>query len=137
MFSYNVYNIKLHTTLGGTYKMSDNLSDNQCEACHVDATRLTQEECDHYLSSLSGWEVYNDNNILKLKKKFTFKNYRQAWQFVDTISTLAEEAFHHPTLILSWGKVNVCWWSHSIKGLHKNDFIMAKKTENAFIEKDQ
>ncbi len=39
---------------------------------------------------------------------------------------------HHPEIILEWGKVTVSWWSHKIKGLHKNDFICASKTDNLF-----
>jgi len=28
--------------------------------------------------------------------------------------------------------VTVTWWTHSIKGLHLNDFIMAAKTEGLY-----
>ena len=44
----------------------------------------------------------------------------------------AEEEDHHPEIILEWGKVTVTWWSHKIKGLHKNDFICASKTDALF-----
>ncbi|MDF3015185.1 MAG: pterin-4-alpha-carbinolamine dehydratase, partial [Thermomicrobiales bacterium] len=42
---------------------------------------------------------------------------------------LAEEEGHHPALLTEWGKVTVSWWSHKIRGLHRNDFIMAAKTD--------
>ena len=49
--------------------------------------------------------------------------------FSNKLADLAEEEFHHPGIFTEWGKVTVTWWSHSIKGLHKNDFIMAAKTD--------
>ncbi len=35
-------------------------------------------------------------------------------------------------LLTEWDSVEVSWWSHKIKGLHKNDFIMAAKTDALF-----
>jgi 4a-hydroxytetrahydrobiopterin dehydratase len=32
-------------------------------------------------------------------------------------------------LVTEWGKVTVSWWTHAIAGLHKNDYIMAAKTD--------
>ena len=46
------------------------------------------------------------------------------------VGAIAEEVGHHPALLTEWGKVTVTWWSHSIKGLHRNDFIMAARTDD-------
>ena len=54
--------------------------------------------------------------------------------FVNKVADLAEEEDHHPEIVLEWGKVTVNWWSHKIKGLHKNDFIAAAKTDALFSE---
>ena len=35
-------------------------------------------------------------------------------------------------ILTEWGKVTVTWWTHKIKGLHVNDFIMAAKTDQLF-----
>ena len=32
-------------------------------------------------------------------------------------------------ILTEYGKVTVVWWTHKIKGLHRNDFIMAAKTD--------
>ena len=45
---------------------------------------------------------------------------------------MADQEDHHPQIILECGKVTVAWWSHKIKGLHKNDFICAAKTNNIY-----
>ncbi len=44
----------------------------------------------------------------------------------------AEEEGHHPALLTEWGKVTVTWWTHKIGGLHRNDFIMAARTDETF-----
>jgi len=69
---------------------------------------------------------------LRLEKAFQFKDFRQALAFTNRIAQLANEADHHPAILTEWGKVTVTWWTHKIKGLHKNDFIMAAKTEQAY-----
>ncbi len=45
---------------------------------------------------------------------------------------LAEEEGHHPIILIEWGQVTVTWWTHKIKGLHRNDFIMAAKTDELY-----
>ena len=50
------------------------------------------------------------------------------------IANLAEQEDHHPKISLEWGKVSVLWWSHKIKGLHRNDFICASKTDDLYKE---
>ncbi|HEY8097483.1 MAG TPA: 4a-hydroxytetrahydrobiopterin dehydratase, partial [Methylobacter sp.] len=45
------------------------------------------------------------------------------------IGALCGQEGHHPTILTEWGKVTVSWWSHKIKGIHVNDFIMAAKTD--------
>jgi 4a-hydroxytetrahydrobiopterin dehydratase len=45
------------------------------------------------------------------------------------VGELAEEEGHHPALLTEWGRVTVSWWTHKIRGLHRNDYIMAAKTD--------
>ena len=61
-------------------------------------------------------------------------DYLSALDFVNKVANLAEEEDHHPEILLEWGKVTVSWWSHKIKGLHKNDLIAAAKTDSLFSE---
>ena len=35
----------------------------------------------------------------------------------------------HALIIAEYGRVTVAGWTHKIGGLHKNDFIMAAKTD--------
>lgn len=105
------------------------LDELRCESCSGDAIALGAEERRLLLTELDGWQMLERDRIPQLEKVYTFKNYKQAWAFADKISQLAEDEFHHPSILLEWGKVTVTWWSHSIKGLHQNDFICAAKCD--------
>jgi 4a-hydroxytetrahydrobiopterin dehydratase len=72
------------------------------------------------------------DGVLRLQRVFKFKDYAQAVQFTNQVAAIAEEENHHPLIVLEWGKVTVQWWTHVVRGLHKNDFIMAAKT-NALL----
>jgi 4a-hydroxytetrahydrobiopterin dehydratase len=72
------------------------------------------------------------DHIKRLQRAFKFKNFAEALQFTNQVGALAEEEGHHPALLTEWGKVTVTWWTHKIKGLHRNDFIMAAKTDELY-----
>ncbi|ELP5729911.1 4a-hydroxytetrahydrobiopterin dehydratase [Vibrio vulnificus] len=105
------------------------LDELKCEACSIDAVGLNHSQQNELLAELEGWQIIQRHNIPQLEKVYKFKNFMQAWQFSNQIAELAEQEFHHPSILLEWGKVTVTWWSHSIKGLHKNDFICAAKCD--------
>ena len=67
-----------------------------------------------------------------LERVFKWKNFVQALAFTNRVGELAEEEGHHPALLTEWGKVTVTWWTHKIKGLHRNDFIMAARTDQLY-----
>ena len=108
--------------------MSD-LASNACEACRIDAPTVSDIEASMLIKEIEGWDLINDG-IKKLKKEFSFSNYSDSVDFSNKVADMAEQEDHHPQIILEWGKVTVIWWSHKIKGLHKNDFICAAKTNN-------
>jgi 4a-hydroxytetrahydrobiopterin dehydratase len=104
----------------------------KCEACRAGSPQVTPEEIIEYSEQTPGWQIISDDNIAKLTKTFAFKNWQEAIAFANRVGDLAEEQGHHPALLVEWGKVGVTWWTHKIKGLHKNDFIMAAKSEELF-----
>ena len=106
--------------------MSD-LASNTCEACRIDAPTVSNNEASMLIKDIEGWDLINDG-IKKLKKEFSFANYSDSVDFSNKVADMADKEDHHPQIILEWGKVTVIWWSHKIKGLHKNDFICAAKT---------
>ena len=78
------------------------------------------------------WEIVVHQEVEALIKEFRLRGFEEAFNFTSQIASLSEEQNHHPKIITEWGKVTVYWWSHEIKGLHLNDFIMAAKTDLVF-----
>jgi 4a-hydroxytetrahydrobiopterin dehydratase len=105
------------------------LDSGSCEACRIDAPIVSDDEASLLIKEIEGWNLINDG-VKKLKKEFSFSNYSDSVDFSNKVAGIAEQEDHHPQIILEWGKVTVIWWSHKIKGLHRNDFICAAKTNN-------
>jgi len=72
--------------------------------------------------------------VPRLTRHFALVNFADALAFTNRVGALAEAEGHHPQLLTEWGSVSVSWWTHKIGGLHKNDFIMATKTDQLFAE---
>lgn len=106
-----------------------NLVSSSCEACRIDAPSVSDDEASELIKEIEGWHLIDDG-VKKLKKEFSFSNYPDSVDFSNKVADMSEQENHHPQIILEWGKVTVIWWSHKIKGLHKNDFICAAKTDN-------
>jgi 4a-hydroxytetrahydrobiopterin dehydratase len=108
------------------------LINKKCEACRIDAPKVTDEEIPSLMSQIPLWDIIEENNIRKLTCLFKFSDYEQSLVFTNKVATLADEEDHHPQITLEWGKVKVIWWSHKIQGLHQNDFICAAKTDRLY-----
>ena len=114
------------------YKLPNDLVTSSCEACRADSPVLEDNEIQELLSQIPSWRVFEEDEIKKIICSFVFLNYDDSRNFLNQVADLAEEEDHHPEITLEWGKVTVSWWSHKIKGLHKNDFICASKTDSVF-----
>jgi 4a-hydroxytetrahydrobiopterin dehydratase len=100
-----------------------------CVACRRDAPTVTAEEVAELHPQVPDWEILEVEGIKRLRRVFSFDDFASALAFTDSVGVLAEEEGHHPALLTEWGRVTVSWWTHKIKGLHRNDFIMAAKTD--------
>jgi len=105
------------------------LIEERCEACRADAPQVTDEELKSLIKQIPDWSVEVRGGVMQLEKVFSFKGFMPALAFTNRIGGLAESMGHHPALLTEWGKVTVTWWSHKLKGLHRNDFVMAAKTD--------
>lgn len=108
------------------------LADMKCEACRKDAPTATEEEIAELIKQIPDWRIIEREGIKRLEREFKFKNFAEALAFANQVGQLAESEGHHPVLLVEWGKVTVTWWTHKIKGLHRNDFIMAAKTDQIY-----
>jgi 4a-hydroxytetrahydrobiopterin dehydratase len=109
-----------------------NLAAGKCVACRAGEPTLTNGEIEDLLLHVHGWEVKEVNGMKRLEKVFKLKNFAQALEFTNKIGAIAEEESHHPLIITEYGSATVDWWTHKIGGLHKNDFIMAAKSDELY-----
>lgn len=112
----------------------NDLAHNVCVPCETGGDPMTVEQMSNYTPQVPEWQIIDKDSVAKLSREFKLKDFVAAITFADTIGKLAEENGHHPKLIVEWGKVTVVWWTHAVKGLHRNDFIMAAKTDELFKE---
>ena len=112
--------------------MATNLVGERCTACHADAPRVTEAEIAELLPLIPEWTVIEVEGVPRLERTYRLPSFRAALDFAAKVGDLAEAEDHHPTMQISWGRVRVTWWTHAIRWLHRNDFIMAAKTDEAF-----
>jgi 4a-hydroxytetrahydrobiopterin dehydratase len=104
----------------------------KCLECRGEEPQVTEAEIAEYAPQIPEWHIVERENVKRLERVFAFKTFRQALSFTNQVGELAETQDHHPVIITQWGKVTVTWWTHVIKGLHRNDFIMAAKTDQLY-----
>ncbi len=103
------------------------LTSKKCIPCEAGTPPLKADKVQKYLSELkTPWEVEEGR---KIKKKFVFKDFKEAMEFVNKVASIAEEEQHHPDVHIFYSKVTIELWTHAIGGLSENDFIMASKIE--------
>jgi 4a-hydroxytetrahydrobiopterin dehydratase len=90
---------------------------------------LPPELMDGYQTEIPEWAIVERNGKQCLERVFKFRNFLQALAFTNRVGELAEAQDHHPAILTEWGKVTVTYWTHVTGGLHRNDFIMAAKTD--------
>lgn len=105
------------------------LENDKCVPCRGGVPTLSNEEIDLYYRQLQSWSVVEMDGIKRLQKSFNFDDFAEALAFTNKVGAIAELEGHHPDILTEWGKVTISWWTHKIRGLHKNDFIMAAKTD--------
>ena len=104
----------------------------KCVPCRGGEPALTEAEIAELLPQVPAWELVEVDGTKRLERVLKFKDYAEAVAFTNKIAAIAEEEDHHPLIMLEWGRVTVQWWTHVVKGLHSNDFIMAAKTDSIF-----
>ncbi len=98
------------------------LTSERCIPCEKEVPPLSKEEADRLLGELrKGWQIKDG----ALYRQFDFYDFKSALAFVNRVGEVAEREWHHPDIEISFNKVKISLITHSIKGLSKNDFILA------------
>ena len=88
--------------------------------------RLSKSEIQDRLLELNGWD-FNENAI---RKTFTFETYMESIRFINRLAELAEEANHHPDMVVGWCRIDVAFTSHDQGGVTLACIQMAKVAES-------
>ena len=107
----------------------ETLTQMKCVACRKGAPTVTDAEIAEFHPQVSDWDILELDGIKRLRRVFSFDDFAQALDFTSQVGKLAEEEGHHPALLTEWGRTRVTWWTHKIRGLHRNDFVMAAKSD--------
>jgi len=118
----------------GEVRTMRTLSAEGCVACRRDSPQVTEAEIPELRREVPDWHLVERDGIARLERVFDFPTFAAALVFTNGVGALAEEEGHHPTLVTEWGRVTVTWWTHKIRGLHRNDFVMAAKTDALVAE---
>ena len=110
------------------------LSKQNCEACRADAPKISDDDLKMLMPNIPDWNIVVVDGVMQLSREFEFRNFEQAMAFSNRVGEIAEAEDHHPAILTEWGKVTVTWWSHKIKGLHRNDLIMAARTDEVYAD---
>ena len=108
------------------------LARQKCVACRRDSPQVTDEEIAELQPRVAEWRLTEVDGIKRLDRSLKFQNFAGALDFTMRVGQAAEDEGHHPRMTLEWGRVAVEWWTHKIRGLHRNDFIMAAKTDEIY-----
>ena len=108
------------------------LTEMKCVACRGGEPTVTDAEIAEYHPQVPAWQIVERAGIKRLERVCKCKDFAQALALTNKLGELAEAEGHHPAILTEWGKVTVTWWTHKIKGLHRNDFIMAAKTDQIY-----
>ena len=105
--------------------MSSMLAEKSCTPCRGGIPPLTPEAAEEYRKQAPEWSLLD--NAARIERRYRFKNFSEAFAFVERAAELAETEAHHPDISFGWATVSLR--TKKIKGLHENDFIMATKLD--------
>ena len=110
-------------------KKREELAKLQCVPCRGGIPPLVDLKIQELLPVVAGWDRIKEEGYDKIRREYKFKNFKKAMEFVNRVADVAEEQDHHPDIFIQWNVVIFTLWTHAIKGLHDNDFIMAAKID--------
>jgi 4a-hydroxytetrahydrobiopterin dehydratase len=108
------------------------LAEEHCEPLHARDEVVHGRQLLDLHATVPDWHIVERDGFACLQRTFHFGSFAEALAFTDRVGALAQAEGHHPTIVTEWGRATVSWWTHALKGLHRNDFIMACKTDQLY-----
>ena len=112
----------------------NDLINKKCVPCEGGILPLDMSEIHKYQKKIDGWDVKkNKDNFFFLERNFKFSNFTKSQKFINEVGNIADKEDHHPDIMFGWGYAKVQIFTHKIKGLIENDFILAAKINKIVI----
>jgi 4a-hydroxytetrahydrobiopterin dehydratase len=92
----------------------------------MERKKLSPDEILTNLAETEDWKAENDI----LSRRFEFKNFAGALEFVNKVGVIAEKYDHHPDITFGWGYAEINLTTHDRHGITAFDFAVAKEIEN-------
>jgi len=89
----------------------------------MERKKLGTKEILEKLNGMPDWRAEDDI----LKKRFEFKNFSEALEFVNQVGVIAEAHDHHPDICFGWGYAEVSLTTHDRGGITDFDFAVARE----------
>ena len=86
---------------------------------------LDSDTLKHELELLDGWKI-DDNSISRV---IPMHNWKGVLMLANAIAHLAEQAWHHPDLMLTFSSITIKLTTHDEGGITDRDIILAKKID--------
>jgi len=112
------------------------LAQMRCVPCRGGVPSLSEIEIRELCPLVPDWNLVDEDGVPRLSRRFSFKDFATALAFSRKAGEIAEIEDHHPTILTEYGAATVAWWTHSIQGLHRNDFIMAARTDQLYASEE-
>ena len=113
--------------------MAATLAERNCTPCRGGIPPLTADEAESRREEVPDWTLHD--HATRIERTYRFRNFSEAFGFVERAAALAENESHHPEIRFGWGFATVSLQTKKIKGLHENDFIMAAKLDRVAAER--
>ena len=101
------------------------LTEKECVPCKGGILPMSEIQAKVFQEQTPDWQLTED--ATHLERDFKFADFASAQSFVNKVGNLAEQEGHHPDISFGWGYAHITIFTHKIKGLHENDFILAAK----------
>ncbi|MBF8298994.1 MAG: putative pterin-4-alpha-carbinolamine dehydratase [Dehalococcoidia bacterium] len=89
--------------------------------------KLSQKAVEEKLQTIEDWHLEDG----QIKKEFVLDDFVEALQFVNKVGELAEEADHHPDILIRYNRVTFYLATHSAGGITEADFQLAVQIDSA------
>jgi 4a-hydroxytetrahydrobiopterin dehydratase len=108
------------------------LAAQEIKLCKKGTLPLTAADYAGLLAQLPRWHLITVDGVERLEGTYFFADMAEVAAFSNFIRAMSDEVNHHAFLVGQDKRLTVTWWTHSIGGLHLNDFIMAARCDEAY-----